>query len=117
MYWGDTYHLQARFASVTGLKKGASVEIAGAPVGQVDTISLERDRMVADVWLKIDQSVVLSDDTIASVKTAGLIGDKYIRLYPGASEKVLSDGGLITETESAIDIEELLSKYVFGSVK
>jgi phospholipid/cholesterol/gamma-HCH transport system substrate-binding protein len=59
----------------------------------------------------------LSDDVIAAVKTSGLIGDKYIELVPGNSETLLKPGGLITETESAVDLESLISKYVFGGTK
>lgn len=114
---GDTYSVHGKFASVAGLRRGASVEIAGVSVGQVDAIRLDKERMVADVWMKIRKDVPLSDDVIASVKTAGLIGDKYIKISPGASEDMLKNDGLITDTESAVDIEELVSKYVFGDVK
>ena len=110
------YFLNARFLSVAGLKKGAQVVIAGVEVGQVDAISLDPEEQVAIVRLKILENVVLTDDVIASVKTSGLIGDKYIKLSPGGSDDILEEGGLITETESALDIEELISKFVFGKV-
>lgn len=113
----DNYYvLNARFQSVSGLKKGAQVEIAGVPVGKVDLISLDHERQVALVKLKIENGVVLTDDVIASVKTSGLIGDKYIKLSPGGSDTVLKAGDTIIETESALDIEELISKYAFGKV-
>jgi phospholipid/cholesterol/gamma-HCH transport system substrate-binding protein len=113
----DNYYvLNARFQSVSGLKKGAQVEIAGVPVGKVDLISLDHERQVALVKLKIEHGVVLTDDVIASVKTSGLIGDKYIKLSPGGSDTVLQAGDTIIETESALDIEELISKYAFGKV-
>ncbi|MCG6906009.1 MAG: outer membrane lipid asymmetry maintenance protein MlaD [Desulfobacteraceae bacterium] len=113
----DNYYvLNARFQSVSGLKKGAQVEIAGVPVGKVDLISLDHERQVALVKLKIEHGVVLTDDVIASVKTSGLIGDKYIKLSPGGSDTVLKAGDTIIETESALDIEELISKYAFGKV-
>ncbi len=114
---GNYYHLRAKFESVSGLKAGAQVEIAGVQVGQVDAINLDVDQMVAMVDLKIRKGIELTDDTIASVKTAGLIGDKYIKISPGGSDEVLKPGGMITETESAIDLEELISKYVFGGIK
>ena len=113
----EHYFLHARFNSVTGLEAGARVEIAGVQVGQVDDISLHLEDQVAMVRLKIKKEVVLTDDVIASVKTTGLIGDKYIKLSPGGSEDELGPGDLITETESALDIEELVSKYAFGEVK
>ena len=112
----DHYYLNARFQSVTGLKSGANIEIAGVPVGQVDSISLDLEDNVALVKLKIKKEVILTDDVIASVKTAGLIGDKYIKISPGGSDEVLEPGDTITETESALDIEELISKYAFGDV-
>jgi len=118
MQWvGDNnYALEARFKSAAGLKTGSQVEIAGVQVGQVDAIRFDQDRQMAMVRLKIQKGIALTDDVIASVKTSGLIGDRYIKLTPGGSELVLKPGDQITETESAIDFEELISKYVFGGV-
>ena len=113
----EHYNLNARFISVAGLKKGAQVVIAGVQVGQVTRISLDPEEQVAIVQMKILKDVVLTDDVIASVKTSGLIGDKYIKLSPGGSDEVLKEGEMITETESALDIEELVSKYAFGDVE
>jgi phospholipid/cholesterol/gamma-HCH transport system substrate-binding protein len=112
----EHYILNARFQSVAGLKAGANIEIAGVSVGQVDAISLDLKEHVAMVQLKIKKGVILTDDVIASIKTAGLIGDKYIKLSPGGSEDTLEPGDTIFETESALDIEEIISKYAFGGV-
>lgn len=119
MEWGgDKYYpLLARFQSVSGLIAGAHVELAGVRVGKVDSIALDPKTLAAVVKLNIQKSVVLSDDVIASIKTAGLIGDKYLQLSPGGSDRVLKAGDMITETESAVDLEALISKYVFGEVK
>ena len=115
---GDkTYMLNARFKSVTGLRAGAQVEIAGVQVGQVDAISLDPKDQVAMVRLKVREGIVLSDDVIASVKTAGLLGDKYILLSPGGSDKILKPGDMIIETEPVLDIEGLIGKFAFGKVK
>ena len=111
----NTYSLSARFESVSGLKTGAYVEMAGVPVGQVASISLDHKEQMAMVKLKIDKDVTLTEDVIASVSTSGLIGDKYVKLTPGGGDENLKPGGIITETESAVDIEALISKYVFGS--
>ena len=118
MQWiGDNFYaLEARFKSAAGLKTGSQVEIAGVQVGQVDAIRFDQDRQMAMVRLKIQKGIALTDDVIASVKTSGLIGDRYIKLTPGGSDLVLKPGDQITETESAIDFEELISKYVFGGV-
>lgn len=114
---GENYYsVYARFQNVSGLKPGAQLEIAGVPIGKVDSIALDPERQVAKVKLKVEKGVVLTDDVIASVKTSGLIGDKYIKLSPGGSDVILEPGDLITETESALDIEEIISKYVFGGV-
>lgn len=110
-----TYSVQAKFANVSGLKRGALVEMAGVNVGKVSNISLgENDQ--AQVQLQINNGVKITDDAIASIKTQGIIGDKYIKISQGGSEELLVDGSFITETESAVDLEELVSKYIFGKV-
>ena len=117
-WFGDDYYtLEARFNSVSGLKAGAVVDMAGVEIGQVADIHLDNQKQVAIVRLKIKKGVMLTDDVIASVKTSGLIGDKYIRLTPGGSDRILKSGDMIIDTESALDIEELVSKYVFGDAK
>ena len=116
LFGDDYYSVNARFHSISGLKPDAAVEIAGVQVGQVGSIELDPDEQVAIVKIKIQKDVILTDDVIASVKTSGLIGDKYIKLSPGGSEIILKPGDTIIETESAIDLEELISKYVFGGV-
>ena len=116
LFGGNYTKVYARFDSVSGLKEGARVEIAGVLVGKVDKISLNQDDM-AKVELLIFPEVKLQTDVIASIKTQGIIGDKFIKISPGGDDIYLGNGGLITETESAIDLEDLISKYVFGSVK
>jgi len=118
MEWfgSDNYAVFARFQSIAGLKTGANVEMAGVKIGKVESISLDPVQQVAMVKIRIQKGVELTDDVIASVKTAGMIGDKYIKLSPGGSDVILKPGDMITETESALDLEELISKYVFGDV-
>ncbi len=110
------YALEAQFSSVSGLRTGASVEIAGVRVGQVRQIRLDGDNPIAIVTLQMNNNIQLTDDVIASVKTSGLIGDKYIDLQPGGIGEVLQAGDTIMDTESAVDLEALISKYVFGGV-
>ena len=112
----NRYDLYARFQSVSGLKEGAFIEMAGVRIGKVGSINLERETQTALVELNLQKDVNLSDDVIASVTTAGLIGDKYIKISPGGSEVILKPGEMITETESSVNLEELISKYVFGSL-
>lgn len=105
------YRVTAEFNSVTGLNKGASVEIAGVPVGKVLEIALSENQAI--VTLGIRQGIRLSEDTIASVRTKGLIGDMFVKLTPGGSGKTIEPGGRLLVTESAISLEELVSKYIF----
>ena len=112
---GDYYEITAKFDSVAGLKPDSSVQMAGVEIGRVKSISLDTQDFVAVVKMKIKNGVPIQEDAIASIKTSGLIGDKYVSIQPGGSEELLRDGGVITDTESAVDIEGLISKYVFGS--
>lgn len=113
---GDNYVLTARFSSVSGLKTNAQVEMAGVQIGTVDRITLDKETFQAVVRLKIRTDIPISEDAIASVKTSGLIGDKFIMISPGGSSVKLKDGGKIVETESSIDIEAMMAKYAFGKV-
>jgi phospholipid/cholesterol/gamma-HCH transport system substrate-binding protein len=114
---GDYFRVAAVFDSVSGLKPGASVEIAGVEVGTVEKISLDpKQQGRARVILKMRGGVKLQEDVIASVRTRGIIGDKFLLLKPGGSDTRISAGGTIRETESAVDLEELLSKYIHGQV-
>jgi len=114
---GDYYTVSARFDSVSGLKPGARVEIAGVEVGKVDRIGLDpKSGDQALVSLKIRSGVKVSDDVIASVRTSGIIGDKFILFKPGGSDRYLKNNDMIRETESSIDIEELVSKFIHGKV-
>jgi phospholipid/cholesterol/gamma-HCH transport system substrate-binding protein len=114
---GDYYVLKAHFTSVAGLKPGSAVDMAGVQIGKVGRITLDQKDQNADVALEIRNGIVVTDDAIVSVKTSGLIGDKYIRITPGGSDQVLKNGDTVMETESAIDLEDLVSKYIFGSAK
>jgi phospholipid/cholesterol/gamma-HCH transport system substrate-binding protein len=113
---GDTYRIKARFTSVTGLKPGSFVDMAGVQVGQVDSINLDTASYVAMVTLKINKNVPIDEDAIATIKTSGLIGDRYIAISPGGSDHMLKEGDTIVETEPAVDLEALISKYVFGGI-
>ncbi|MCZ6673588.1 MAG: outer membrane lipid asymmetry maintenance protein MlaD [Verrucomicrobia bacterium] len=113
---GDYYSLHARFLNAGGLNEGSAIQIAGVKVGTVGSITLNREQMVAMVELKLPVDLVLDDDTIASIKSTGLIGDKYLSLNPGGSGLPLEPGEVIVDTESSIDIEDLISRFAFGSI-
>lgn len=108
------YEIYGVFSNVGGLKIGSSVEIAGVKVGRVKSITLNNYQ--ARVVLNLPEKVKLQEDAIVSIKTNGLIGEKYIEITPGGSEKIIKPGGQIRETQSAVDLEELISKFVFGKI-
>jgi len=108
------YEIYAFFPNTGGLKAGSSIEIAGVEVGRVRGITL--DNYQARVVLNFPWDVKIQEDAIASVKTRGLIGEKFIEITPGGSEKIIKPGDRIRETQPAIDLEELISKFVFGKI-
>jgi len=114
-FLGNTgYPVMVEFPSVGGLKAGSSVEIAGVEIGRVESIGLADYQ--ARVVLRVKRDVQLQEDSIASIKTKGLIGEKYVRISPGGSDKIIPPNGRIREVEAPVDFEELLSKYIFGKV-
>ena len=108
----DLYVVRAQFSAVGGLKKGAPIRIAGVKVGTVSALVLKDYQAAAD--LSIRRSVDLPKDTIASVRTEGLLGNAYVSLSPGGSLQTLHAGDLIAQTEPAIDLADLLARYAFG---
>ncbi|MBE0427635.1 MAG: outer membrane lipid asymmetry maintenance protein MlaD [Nitrospirae bacterium] len=113
----DSYSLYARFTSVSGLRAGSPVEMLGLEVGKVAKLSIDQENQMALVEMKIKKGFKIYDDAIASIKTSGLIGDKYIQIDPGGSGDLLKPGGAIIETAAPLDIEELIGKYAFGDIK
>lgn len=117
IFSNEGYMLTASFDQVTGLKNGSAVVIAGVPVGKVVSISLEPDNFFrARVEMKIDDKIRFGDDVIASIKTNGLIGDKYVNLSPGGASDPLEDGDEITETTPMFDLENLIGKFIAPGV-
>jgi phospholipid/cholesterol/gamma-HCH transport system substrate-binding protein len=108
------YIVYADFSSVAGLKIGDPVEIAGVKVGRVDGMGLADDR--ARLQLRIQDDIKLQEDVIASVRARGLIGDKFVLVTPGASDKIIGPGGRIRETDSPPDIPDLIGKIVGGDL-
>tara|TARA_Y100000588_G_scaffold386516_1_gene482232 strand:+ start:4179 stop:4637 length:459 start_codon:yes stop_codon:yes gene_type:complete len=111
----ETYTLYARFVSSSGLKRGAFVEVGGVRVGTVQNINVDFDSYESIVEISLDPNIKLQDDSIASIRTSGIIGEKFLKISPGGSENYLVPGDEILETESSINIEELISKYIFES--
>ena len=114
VFGNSGYTVYADFSTVAGLKRGDPVEIAGVKVGRVESMGLADDR--ARLQLRVDDGIKLQEDVIASVRARGLIGDKFVLISPGASEKIIPPGGKIRETESPPDIPDLIGKLVGGDL-
>jgi phospholipid/cholesterol/gamma-HCH transport system substrate-binding protein len=113
--FGKGYQVSASFDNISGLKTGAAVEVAGVDVGRVENIQVTPDHR-ARLILSLNPDIILKEDAIASIRTKGIIGDKYIKLSPGYGEKTIPAGGKIRDTESAMEWEEIISKYIHGKV-
>lgn len=111
-----TYGLNAEFDNIAGLKIGADVQISGVTVGKVQQISLNKKDDTAVVAMQLDREIKVPVDSVASVKSQGIIGDKYIQISLGGDKKMYQPGESIFDTESAVDLESLISKFVFGKV-
>ena len=117
-FFGEkTYPLSARFTSVTGLRVGSPVYMYGIEVGRVERLTMDQKDRKAAVDLQIKQGIKIYDDAIATIKTEGLIGDKYLGIDPGGAGELLNPGGTITETQPDLDLADLIGKYAFGDVK
>jgi len=114
LWGGSDYPVQATFSTVNGLKIQADVTMAGVQIGRVESIQLKSGAAI--VTMRINKDVNLEEDAIASIKTSGIIGDKYIAISPGASETYIQRGGKIVDTQPPLDLEELIGKFVFGKV-
>ena len=113
----DTYPLLANFINVSGLKPGSPVDMLGMEVGRVEKLSIDQKNQRAVVEIRIRKDIKVYDDAIASIKTAGLLGDRYLSIDPGGGGELLPPGGTITETQAALDIVDLVGKYAFGEIK
>lgn len=111
------YIIKAEFTSASGLKKGAHVEMAGVSVGKVKNIIFNPETYLAEVYIAIENNIKVPEDSTASIRTAGIIGDKFLKISPGGSEIIIEKNMSIVETEPSINLEELISKYIFESGK
>jgi phospholipid/cholesterol/gamma-HCH transport system substrate-binding protein len=117
LFGENAYSLYARFTSVSGLRTGNPVEMMGMQIGRVAGFTMDQEKQLAVVELKINKEVKIFEDAIASIKTAGLIGDRYVSVDPGGLDERLKGGDTITETEPPLDLGDLISKYAFGDVE
>ena len=117
IFGDNTYRLAARFNSVSGMRIGNEINMFGIQVGKISKITIDQETQGAVVELKIRKGINIYDDAIASIKTEGLLGDSYLSIDPGGAGELLKDGDVIIETQSPVDIIDLISKYAFGDVK
>jgi len=113
----NTYPLDAKFTTVSGLRPGSPVNMLGVEVGRVEQISLDQKDQLVVVKMRIKEGIQVYGDAIASIKTEGLISDKYLSIEPGGAEELLKPGGTIIATQPAVDVVDLIGKYAFGEVK
>lgn len=115
---GDGYQLTARFDNIGSLKVKAPVTMAGVRIGRVQDIRFDQETFEAVVTLNIEpQYKGIPEDTFAKIFTAGLLGEQYIGLDAGGSEKVLKEGGSISLTQSALVLEEIIGQFLFSKAE
>jgi phospholipid/cholesterol/gamma-HCH transport system substrate-binding protein len=112
---GTTYTVQARFDNIGGLKARAPVRSAGVNVGRVTSVTLDAQTFQGLVTMEVNQSVLFPKDSSAKILTAGLLGDQYIGIEPGGDERNLAAGDVITQTQSAMVLENLIGQFLFKS--
>ncbi|MDQ6993182.1 MAG: outer membrane lipid asymmetry maintenance protein MlaD [Mariprofundus sp.] len=107
------YTLVASFNDAGGMRSGGDIMMAGVTIGRIDSVTLTNNEQ-ATMVLRINEGVKITEDSFASVRTKGIIGDRYVRITQGSEDTFLTSGQEIEETESAINIEDLISKYIFS---
>ncbi len=108
--WG--YTIYADFPDAGGLQRGAVIELAGVEIGRVESVDLADYQ--ARVALKIQREIKLQDDAVVAIKSKGLIGERYIEITPGRAETMISPGSHLRQTESPVDIQDLIGGFIFG---
>jgi phospholipid/cholesterol/gamma-HCH transport system substrate-binding protein len=108
------YQLSAQFERIDGVRQGGDVRISGIKVGSILSETLDPKTFLADVRISLDPSITLPDDTVAEIVSAGLLGDKYLSLVPGGSDKTIPPGGKIKYTQSSVSLENLIGQMIFS---
>jgi len=116
VFGDDDYRLFSRFTSVSGLRTGSPVEIYGINAGIVEGLTIDEDKSMAVVEMRLKKEMKVYDDCSAAIKTSGLIGDKFVKIDPGGAGELLKPGSWITDTAAPLDIEDLVGKFAFGDV-
>ena len=110
----DSYRVQARFDNIGGLKPRAAVKSAGVVVGRVESIGFDDTHYQAQVRLSLDKRYVFPKDSSLKILTSGLLGEQYIGIEAGAGDKNLAAGDVITTTQSAVVLENLIGQFLYN---
>jgi len=116
--WGqDSYTLQAGFSGISSLRPGNPVTMMGIDIGQVTAVRIDQEKGQAVVRFRVDNAIRVYSDAIASIKTRGLLGERYLAIDAGGGGTPLKPGDTIWDTEAPVDLTEMIGKYAFGTVK
>jgi len=109
------YEVSADFSRIDGIHQGSDVRISGVKVGTVLADDLDPKTFLARIRMSIDPAIQLPEDTVAQVTSSGLLGDKYMSLTPGGSDKNIPPGGTIRYTQSSVSLENLIGQMIFST--
>ena len=109
------YQVMAEFERVDGIRQGSDVRISGIKIGSVVSQDLDPKTFLATVRLSVDPAIKLPDDTVAEIVSSGLLGDKYLSLVPGGSDKVIPEGGKVKYTQSSVSLEHMIGQMIFSA--
>jgi len=109
------YEVSADFARIDGIHQGSDVRISGVKVGTVLAEDLDPKTFLATIRMSVDPAIQLPDDTVAAVTSSGLLGDKYMSLTPGGSDKNIPAGGKIRYTQSSVSLENMIGQMIFST--
>lgn len=108
------YEVTAKFDHIEGVREGGDVRVSGIKVGTILSATLESESYLAVVRMSIDPAVKLPSDSVAKIESAGLLGDKFMAIIPGSSEKMVKANGVITNTQAPVSIEDMIGQYIFS---
>lgn len=111
------YHLLAKFENIDGISNGSDVKISGVKIGTVESQFLNEKDFRATLNLNLNPNIKLPSDSSAKVASEGLLGSKYLAITPGSDEEILKEGDEISFTQSSVNLEDLLGKFIFNGDK
>ena len=111
---GSSYTIQAKFSNISGIIKGSDVMISGINIGEVSDMYLDPETYEAIVKIQVNSTVAIPSNSVASIISAGFVGNKFIAIDPGSDKTNLQNGGIITHTNSALNLETLIGKFMYS---